>query len=100
MVAREDFFERVWELVAEIPCGRVATYGQLARYAGVSTACQAGWSRHAPCTGKGLPCHRVIASDGSCAPCWPEQKMLLLREGVSFLPNGKADLAHYRWEGL
>ena len=65
MVAREDFFERVWELVAEIPCG-----------------------------------HRVIASDGSCAPCWPEQKMLLLREGVSFLPNGKADLAHYRWEGL
>ena len=30
MVQREDFFERVWELVAEIPYGRVATYGQLA----------------------------------------------------------------------
>ncbi len=99
MVAREDFFERVWELVAEIPCGRVATYGQLAD--------MLGYPRHARLAGaamrharEGLPCHRVIASDGSCAPCWPEQKMLLLREGVSFLPNGKADLAHYRWEGL
>ncbi len=99
MVAREDFFERVWELVAEIPCGRVATYGQLADMLGYPRHARLAGAamRHAP---EGLPCHRVIASDGSCAPSWPEQKMLLLREGVPFLPNGKADLAHYRWEGL
>ena len=99
MVAREDFFERVWELVAEIPCGRVATYGQLADMLGYPRHARLAGAamRHAP---EGLPSHRVIASDGSCAPCWPEQKMLLLREGVSFLPNGKANLAHYRWEGL
>ena len=71
MVAREDFFERVWELVAEIPCGRVATYGQLAD--------MLGYPRHA----------RLAGAAMRHAP-----------EGVSFLPNGKADLAHYRWEGL
>ena len=82
MVQREDFFERVWELVAEIPYGRVATYGQLAD--------MLGYPRHARLAGAAM--HH--------APHWPEQQMLLLQEGVSILPGGKADLAHYRWEGL
>ena len=43
MVQREDFFERVWELVAEIPYGRVATYGQLAD--------MLGYPRHARLAG-------------------------------------------------
>lgn len=99
MVACEDFFERVWELVAEIPCGRWPLMASWPICWGIHG--MPGWLEP-PCAmhRKGLPCHRVVASDGSCAPSWPEQKMLLLREGVSFLPNGKADLAHYRWEGL
>ena len=100
MVQREDFFERVWELVAEIPYGRVATYGQLADMLRAIPGTP-DWPVP-PCTTRpqGLPCHRVVASNGRCAPHWPEQQMLLLQEGVSILPGGKADLAHYRWEGL
>lgn len=100
MVQREDFFERVWELVAEIPYGRVATYGQLADMLGYPRHAQTGRCR--PCTTRprACPAHRVVASNGRCAPHWPEQQMLLLQEGVSILPGGKADLAHYRWEGL
>ncbi len=40
---REDFFPRVWELVAEIPYGKVATYGQLAD--------MLGYRSHALCPG-------------------------------------------------
>ncbi len=50
MVQREDFFERVWELVAEIPYGRVVTYGQLADMLAVSDKTVSKWE-----TGKGLP---------------------------------------------
>ena len=89
---REDFFPRVWELVAEIPYGQVATYGQLAELL--------GYPRHARLVGaamryapEGLPCHRVTAGDGRCSPHWPEQQILLAQEGVAILPGGKADLA-------
>ncbi|MCI9405744.1 MAG: methylated-DNA--[protein]-cysteine S-methyltransferase [Oscillospiraceae bacterium] len=96
---QENFFPRVWELVAEIPYGRVATYGQLAD--------MLGYPRHARLVGaamryapEDLPCHRVTAGDGRCAPHWPEQQILLRQEGVAILPGGKADLAHFRWQGL
>ncbi len=57
MVQREDFFERVWELVAEIPYGRVATYGQLADMLGYPRHARLAGAamHHAP---QGLPCHR------------------------------------------
>ena len=99
MVDREDFFERVWELVAEIPYGRVATYGQLADMLGYPRHARLAGAalHHAP---QGLPCHRVVSADGRCSPHWPQQKTLLMWEGVSFLPNGKADIARFRWEGL
>ena len=73
MVQREDFFERVWELVAEIPYGRVATYGQLADMLGYPRHARLAGAamHHAP---QGLPCHRVVASNGRCAPHWPLQK--------------------------
>ena len=91
-----DFDAEIWSVVAEIPAGRVATYGQLARLIGMpGHARRAG--RALALAPEGLPCHRVVASNGRCAPHWPEQQMLLLQEGVSFLPGGKADLAHYRW---
>lgn len=99
MVQREDFFERVWELVAEIPYGRGATYGSW----------QICWAIPGtpdwpvpPCTTRPRACPATGSSPqtGAAAPHWPEQQMLLLQEGVSFLPGGKADLAHYRWEGL
>lgn len=55
MVQREDFFERVWELVAEIPYGRVATYGQLADMLGYPRHARLAGAamHHAP---QGLPC--------------------------------------------
>ena len=51
----------------------------------------------------GVPCHRVVFADGRLAPGFafggPDaQRDLLEGEGVGFLPDGRVDLAHFRWE--
>ena len=84
--------------VAEIPPGRVATYGQVARLI--------GRERNARLVGRVLrfsaaygsyPCHRVVNSSGRLAPGWPEQGDLLRREGVPFRASGRVDLARCQW---
>ena len=99
MVQREDFFERVWELVAEIPYGRVATYGQLADMLGYPRHARLAGAamHHAP---QGLPCHRVVNSAGRTVPGWTRQRELLEAEGVRFKANGCADLARCGWEEI
>jgi methylated-DNA-[protein]-cysteine S-methyltransferase len=57
------FQQRVWQAIAEIPCGTVATYGQIARRIGsapraVGQACGANYF---PLL---IPCHRVVSSSG------------------------------------
>ena len=96
---QEDFFEQVWVLVQEIPCGSVTTYGELAKMLG-----HPGHSRlvgramrYAP---EKLPCHRVVNSAGRCAPHWPQQPQLLRAEGVPFLKSGRVDLTRCLWQGL
>ncbi len=95
MVNLTDFDHRVYTLVAQIPPGRVASYGQLAFAAGAPRwARRAGRAlRYAP---QGLPCHRVVNSTGRTAPGWVEQPALLQEEGVAFLPSGRVDMKKYR----
>ena len=95
----EDFVYQVLEVIAEIPCGKVATYGQIATLIGKE--------KNARLVGKALqassfyegdyPCHRVVNSAGRLAPGFYEQKSLLLEEGVSFKDNGNVDLKKYQW---
>lgn len=96
MPAELSFDERVYRLVAAIPAGFVASYGQLALLAG-----QPGWARRA---GRAmsrapgyLPCHRVVNSAGRTAPGWAEQRALLEAEGVAFLPSGRVNIKTHRY---
>ena len=89
----DDFDAEVYDVVAQIPAGRVATYGQIARLIGMP-----GYARRvgramaqAPA---GLPCHRVVNAAGRTAPGWTAQRELLETEGVRFRRNGCVDLAH------
>ena len=88
-----DFDAEIWSIVAQIPAGRIATYGQLARLAGMP-----GYARRVgramAAAPEGLPCHRVVNSQGRTAPGWARQRELLEAEGVRFRRNGCADLAH------
>lgn len=92
-----SFRQRIYELTRQIPPGKVATYGQLAALAGSPRAGRAvGFALKTNPDIPHTPCHRVVAADGSltgysAGEGIPTKKVMLLREGVSFLGN-KVDL--------
>ena len=64
------FEEKVLKVVAQIPLGCVATYGQIAQLIGY----------------------------GRLAPDWEEQGTILWAEGVEYKSNGCVDLKKYKWK--
>ena len=96
--------ERIRALVAQIPAGRVATYGQLARMEGHCTPRRVGYVMAALPEEHGLPWHRVINGQGRCAPRRDgggaaQQEDRLRAEGLHFDRRGRVDLARVAWEG-
>lgn len=97
------FKDRVYSLTKQIPKGKVATYGQLAALAGQPRAARAVGSlmRHNPFAPV-VPCHRVVAVDGSLNGYFGRSKLnqkkaLLLKEGVQF-SGEKVDLEKSLWQ--
>jgi len=109
MKERSPFRDRVLGLVARIPPGKVATYGQLAVLAGYPRrARHVGYALAALPAGHDLPWHRVINAQGRVSPRGGKggrvtrgvehrQERLLKAEGVVFR-KGRVELARYRWE--
>lgn len=95
---------RVYAVVRRIPSGRVATYGQVARLAGMPGAArQAGYALHALPPGSAVPWHRVINAQGAVslrseAGDALGQRLLLEREGVHFDGRGRVALSRYQWQ--
>ena len=91
---------RIAAVVAAIPPGRVATYGQVAAQAGNRRAArQVAWALRAYAD-RGLPWHRVIGAGGAIrlpGDGLQRQRALLLAEGVAVSPDGRLDLAAHQW---
>ena len=96
----EALVYEILAVVGEIPEGRVATYGQIARLIGRERNARLVGTvlRHSGLYGD-YPCHRVVNHAGRTAPHWPEQQALLEAEGVTFRPNGTVDMARHLWRG-
>src|SRR5262245_14835710 len=98
------FERRVAALVAAIPRGRVTTYGLIAAALGdPRKAREVGWVLYGLPDGHDLPAHRVVNREGRLSGAWafahPElQHDRLVEDGVSFLPDGRVDLAQHLWE--
>lgn len=92
---------RVLAIVRAIPCGRVASYGQVAAAAGLKGRARlVGWALQRA-GDAGLPWHRVLRADGAIA--FPrgsaphdEQQRRLARERVE-VSRGRVDLARFGW---
>ena len=103
-VRRSGLYDRIYDLVALIPRGRVATYGQLAALVGDCTPRMAGYAMAAvPFYGK-VPWHRVINSQGKVSGRRREgdagdQQNRLAAEGVTFDARGRLDLSRLQWAG-
>lgn len=95
--------ERIYGVVSRIPRGRVATYGQAARLAGLpGQARQVGYALAALPADSDVPWHRVINARGEISaraiPLFEDiQRDLLQQEGVVFGDDGRIALARQRW---
>lgn len=96
---RREFVEAVYDIVRQIPSGRVLTYGQVAALAGCPHhARQVGfWLSRVP-QELHLPCHRVVNSDGRLSSVFPEQRERLLHEDILFKSNGCVDMNRCQWK--
>lgn len=85
-----NFRQRIWTLTTRIAAGRVATYGQLASAAGSPHAARAvGQAMASNPYAPDVPCHRVVAGDGSLhgysgAGGVQRKRSMLEAEGVRF----------------
>jgi methylated-DNA-protein-cysteine methyltransferase-like protein len=103
MKKQTDFTKRVYAVVAAIPKGKVATYGQVAKLAGNPGAARAvGMCMSHNKDTKTVPCHRVVGSTGRLTGyaygngISTKQKMLE-KEGVVF-KGANIDLARSGWK--
>ena len=95
----DDFAYAVLSAVTEIPEGKVATYGQIARLIGYPKNARlvARVLSHAEYYGD-YPCHRVVNASGRLAPGWAAQATLLQAEGVALIDATHVSLKLYQWK--
>lgn len=96
-------FERIYEVVKQIPYGKVATYGQVATLAGNPHWSRVvGYALHSNPDPEGIPCYRVVNRCGELTPAFAfgginRQQELLESEGIE-VTEGKVDLSKYKWD--
>jgi methylated-DNA-protein-cysteine methyltransferase-like protein len=101
------FYPYVYRVVAQVPRGKVVTYGQIAAILGVPRAARAVGTalRYLPQSlHRRIPWQRVINAQGGISSRGnvmraEEQRWLLQDEGVVFDRHGRVDLKTYRWRG-
>jgi methylated-DNA-protein-cysteine methyltransferase related protein len=104
MTAYISTYDLVFAVVARIPKGRVATYGQIARLAGLPRHARlVGYALHALPERSHLPWHRVVNAEGRISLRSDGlghdrlQRVLLEREGVRFNKQGVVPLNQFQW---
>jgi alkylated DNA nucleotide flippase Atl1 len=90
--------ERILDMVATVPAGNVATYGDIAAMAGTPSPRLVGRVL-AEMADETTPWHRILRADGTpAAHLRDEQCARLRREGVA-VTGGRVNLTRYRWHG-
>lgn len=95
----KTFNQQVYDIVARIPVGRVATFGQIARmigqprkalFVGYASRVKSSWN---------LPWHRVVFKDGALCgePFFEQQYKMLKAEGVKFDKDKHVKMAEFQW---
>ncbi|NLO36990.1 MAG: methylated-DNA--[protein]-cysteine S-methyltransferase [Clostridiaceae bacterium] len=99
----DTFYDRIYRLVARVPAGKVATYGQLAALAGNPRAArQAALALSRTPEYLAIPTHRIVNQAGTLAPDHVfggrrRQRDRLLAEHVPFTADGRVDVDACLW---
>ncbi len=98
-----SFYDKVYNVVKQIPKGKVATYGQIALLCGSPRASRAvGYALHFNPDPEHIPCYRVVNRFGRCAPAFAfggsdVQASLLRVDGIEVSTDGYVNLSDYLW---
>lgn len=92
----EQIHERVRDLIASIPPGQVATYGDIAELAKAPSPRMIG--RVLAEDGHDLPWHRVLRANGTPAPHLEQEQLARLRAEGVLADGNRVDLREHRWE--
>ena len=101
----KNSYEKIYEVVKQIPKGCVATYGQVATLAGNKRwARVVGYALHVNPYPEEIPCYRVVNREGRLSEAFAfggvnQQKLLLEADGIEVV-DGRVDLAAYQWKKL
>lgn len=100
----DSFFEKVYNVVRQIPYGRVTSYGAIAKYLGTAgSARMVGWAMNASHGYDDVPAHRVVNRVGLLSgkhhfPGTDLMQQLLENEGVAVKNNQVIDFEKYFWD--
>ena len=100
---KKNSYERIYDVVRQIPRGMVASYGQVAALAGNRRwARVVGYALHVNPDEEGIPCYRVVTKEGNVSRAFAfgganRQVELLKADGVGFI-DGHVDMERYQWK--
>src|SRR6478736_7707785 len=102
--SNDNFFERVYDIVRQIPYGKVTSYGAIAKALGaVRSARMVGWALNASHIKEDVPAHRVVNRKGLLTGKHHFEgtnlmQQLLESEGIKVIDNQIVDFERYFWE--
>ncbi len=98
----DDYYQRVHEIVAQIPAGKVSTYGAIAQYLGIkSGARMVGYALNN--SGEtNIPAHRVVNRNGELTGrshfSGDTMRERLQQEGINFADEYRVDIEKHFWD--
>ena len=101
----KNSYEKIYEVVKQIPKGSVATYGQVAALAGNKRwARVVGYALHVNPDPERIPCYRVVNREGRLSEAFAfggvnQQKILLEADGIEVVDN-QVNLNIYQWKKI
>lgn len=98
----KDYYQRVYEVVAKIPKGKVSTYGAIARFLGLTSGARLVGYALNKSADKKIPAHRVVNRNGELTgrSHFPDDTMRerLQQEGVIFIDEYQIDIDGHFWD--
>ncbi|HEX6982202.1 MAG TPA: MGMT family protein [Balneolaceae bacterium] len=98
----KDYYERVYEIVAKIPVGKVTTYGTIAQYLGIASGARMVGYALNNVAGTGIPAHRVVNRRGELTgrSHFPDDTMRerLQQENIAFVDEYQVDIEAHFWD--
>jgi methylated-DNA-protein-cysteine methyltransferase-like protein len=103
MSSSTNSFDLIYQVVREIPAGRVTSYGAIAAYLGMKGGARmVGWAMNASHTLSDIPAHRVVNRNGVLTGknFFGGERMpeLLASEGIRVQDDQILDFKSYFWD--